>query len=77
MNENAYVAAKLAACVSHYNPDLDVQLEGNVVIVKGRRIRVEFVKGRYRLYLRDGGPSVMFDLDPDRFISRALCWATL
>ena len=76
LHEAAEVAAKLEDHLKELTV-LPVKREVNVVIVKGRRIRVEFVKGRYRLYLRDNGPRVMFDLDPDRFISRALCWATL
>ena len=76
LHEAAEVAAKLEDHLKELTV-LPVKREVNVVIVKGRRIRVEFVKGRYRLYLRDNGPSVMSNLDPDRFLSRVLCWATL
>ena len=76
LHEAAEVAAKLESHLTELTV-LPVKREGNVLIVKGRRIRVEFTyeTGRYRLYLLDN--RVMFDPDADRFVRRAFGWLTL
>ena len=78
LHEAAEVAAKLEDHLKELTV-LPVKRDGNVLIVGRRRLRVEFSyeKGRYRLYLRDNGPRVMFDLDADRFVRRAFSWLTL
>ena len=78
LHEEAEVAAKLEDHLKELTV-LPVKREVNVLIVGRLRIRVEFSyeTGRYRLYLRDNGPRVMFDLDADRFVRRAFGWAIL
>ena len=78
LHEAAEVAAKLEDHLKELTV-LPVKREVNVLIVGRIRVRVEFSygTGRYRLYLRDNGPRVMFDLDADRFVRRAFGWAIL